>query len=246
MANVPDLWLRGLTQARVGLGRSGQALPTAALLDFQLAHARARDAVQAVLDTAALAAALGQPAIPVRSRAGDLVTHLQRPDLGRQLDPADAALLVAGDWDLAIVIGDGLSATAVQNHAAPLVAALYARLPDWRIAPPVIARHARVALGDAIGAALGARIVLVLVGERPGLSAPDSLGAYLTFAPCLGLTDAQRNCVSNIRPPHGLGHAAAAERIAWLLAAALQHGLSGVALKDETPPSASGAALPPR
>ncbi len=235
MAEPPALWLRGLTQARVGLGRAGQGVPTAALLEFQLAAARARDAVKAVLDVEALAQALGQPAILVHSQAGDLAVHLQRPDLGRQLDSADAARLVPGDWDLAIVIGDGLSATAVQAHAAPLTAALVDRLPGWRIAPIIIARHARVALGDDIGAALGARLVLVLIGERPGLSAPDALGAYLTYAPRRGCPDSDRNCVSNIRPPHGLGYAAAADRLAWLLAEARRRGLTGTALKEALP-----------
>ena len=186
MAEPPDLWLRGLTQARVGLGRSGTGLPTAALLDFQLAHARARDAVHAALDAGALAATLG--GMVVASEAGDRATYLQRPDLGRRL--AAGSALAHGDWDLAILIGDGLSATAVAAHAAPVVAALLPLLPGWRIAPPVVACHARVALGDDVAVALGARLVLVLIGERPGLSAPDSLGAYLTFAPVRGTPDA--------------------------------------------------------
>ncbi len=228
MADPPDLWLRGLTQARVGLGRSGAGLPTAAVLDFQLAHARARDAVHAVLDAEALAAALG--GVVVSSKAADRATYLQRPDLGRRL--AAGAALAHGDWDLAIMIGDGLSATAVVAHAAPVVAALAPLLPGWRIAPPVVARHARVALGDDVAAALGARLVLVLIGERPGLSAPDSLGAYLTYAPVQGTPDSLRNCVSNIRPPHGLGHAEAAARIAWLLKEARRRGVTGTALKE--------------
>jgi ethanolamine ammonia-lyase small subunit len=232
LADLPGLWLRGLTQARVGLGRAGNALPTSALLDFQIAHARARDAVQAVLDVAALAAELGIPTISVHSQASNLAMHLQRPDLGRKLDPADAAQLVPGDWELAVVIGDGLSATAVQAHAAPLVAALVDRLGGWKIAPPVIARHARVALGDDIGAALGARLVLVLIGERPGMSAPDSLGAYLTYAPQRGCPDSLRNCVSNIRPPQGLSYDVAADRIAWLLTEARRRGITGTALKE--------------
>lgn len=219
--------------ARVGLGRAGQGLPTAALLEFQLAAARARDAVKAVLDAEALAAALGG-AIIVASEAHDLATHLQRPDFGRRLAPTDRARLSQGDWDLAVVIGDGLSAPAAAAHAAPLVAALLPRLAGWRIAPPVVAHHARVALGDDIGAALGARIVLVLIGERPGLSAPDSMGAYLTFAPRRGCLDSQRNCVSNIRPL-GLDVQAAAHRLAWLLKEARARGVSGVALKDAAP-----------
>ena len=236
VADLPDLWLRGLTQARVGLGRAGTGLPTAAMLGLQLAHAHARDAVKAVLDAEALAAAIG--GVVVNSAAADLATHLQRPDLGRQLGAGTT--LVRGDWDLAILIGDGLSATAVAAHAEPVVAALMPLLPGWRIAPPVIARHARVALGDDVAVALGARLVLVLIGERPGLSAPDSLGAYLTFAPVRGTPDSRRNCVSNIRPPHGLGHGEAAARIAWLLTEARARGVTGTALKEAAAPVTPG------
>ncbi len=236
MAELPDLWLRGLTQARVGLGRAGTGLPTAALLDFQLAHARALDAVHAALDAPALAATLG--GVVVASEAGDRATYLQRPDLGRRL--AAGSALVPGDWDLAILVGDGLSATAVAAHAAPVVAALRPLLPGWRITPPVVACHARVALGDDVAVALGARLVLVLIGERPGLSAPDSLGAYITFAPVRGTPDASRNCVSNIRPPHGLGHGEAAARIAWLLMEARRRGLTGTALKEASEPVTPG------
>jgi ethanolamine ammonia-lyase small subunit len=232
VTDLPDRWLRGLTQARVGLGRVGQGVPTAALLDCQLAAARARDAVQATLDVDALASALGLPAIIVSSAADGHRTYLQRPDLGRRLDPADRPLLQPGAWDLAIVIGDGLSARAVAAHAAPVVRALVDRLPGWQVAPPVIALRARVALGDEIGAALGTRLVVVLIGERPGMSAPDSLGAYLTFDPRPGCVDSMRNCVSNIRPPHGLGHDEAADRIAWLLHEARRRGESGTALKE--------------
>ena len=203
-----------------------------AALRHELAAARARDAVNAVLDVDALAAALDRPAIVVASAAPDHAAYLQRPDLGRRLDPADRALLRPGAWDLAIVIGDGLSARAVAAHAAPVVRALSGRLPGWSIAPPVIARRARVALGDEIGAALGARLVVVLIGERPGMSAPDSLGAYLTFDPRPGCADSMRNCVSNIRPPQGLGHVEAADRIAWLLHEARRRGETGTALKE--------------
>jgi ethanolamine ammonia-lyase small subunit len=227
--------LRAVTQARVALGRAGQGLPTAPMLDFQLAHARARDAVHAELDTPALSAALGCPILEVASQASDRATYLQRPDLGRRLGTHD---LATTDAEVAFVIADGLSATAVQAHAAPLVAALQARLADWRIAPIVVARHARVALGDAIGAALGVDMVVVLIGERPGLSAPDSLGAYLTWAPRPGRSDSERNCVSNIRPPHGLDHPVAADRIVWLMREARARRLSGVALKDASAPSA--------
>jgi ethanolamine ammonia-lyase small subunit len=228
--------LRAVTQARVALGRAGQGLPTAPMLDFQLAHARARDAVHAELDTPALSTALGGPILEVASQAIDRATYLQRPDLGRRLG---AHNLATTDAEVAFVIADGLSATAVQAHAAPLVAALQARLGDWRIAPIVVARHARVALGDEIGAALGVDMVVVLIGERPGLSAPDSLGAYLTWAPRPGRSDSERNCVSNIRPPHGLDHPAAADRIVWLMREARARRLSGVALKDASAPSAT-------
>lgn len=228
--------LRGLTQARIALGRTGQSLTTTALLDFELAHARARDAVHARLDVDALRATLrDHDIVEVHSRADDRATYLQRPDLGRLLDLPDAALLMPSGADLAIVIGDGLSATAVHRHAAPLVAALAARLGNWSIAPLVVAHHARVALGDAIGAALGVDLVVMLIGERPGLSAPDSLGAYLTWGPRRGRRDSERNCVSNIRPPHGLDYAAAAQRIAWLADTARTIRATGTSLKDESP-----------
>jgi ethanolamine ammonia-lyase small subunit len=234
---LPDL--RRWTQARVGLGRIGQALSTMALLDFQLAHARARDAVLAELDSASLSAAIdGWEVIEVGSRAQDQQTYLQRPDLGRLLDEADEAQLQPGRYDAALIIADGLSATAVHRHAVPLLDAIVKRLPGWTLAPIVIARHARVALGDEIGTALGADLALVLIGERPGLSAPDSLGAYLTWAPRRGRLDSERNCVSNIRPPHGLSHERAADRIAALMKQARLRRLTGVGLKAEE-------ALPP-
>ncbi len=237
--------LRSLTQARIALARTGQSLTTGALLDFELAHARARDAVHARLDVDALRAAIpGRALVVVRSRADDRTTYLQRPDLGRLLDRGDAARLAPAGAALAIVIGDGLSAIAVQRHAAPLVEALVARLADWSIAPIVVAHHARVALGDEIGAALGVDLVVMLIGERPGLSAPDSLGAYLTWAPRRGRRDSERNCVSNIRPPHGLGYRAAADRIGWLAERARAIRLTGVDLKDESPPAADLPRLP--
>lgn len=234
MAEPPALRQRlgALTQARVLLGRAGQAMPTNALLDFQLDHARARDAVHTSLDAAALEATIGRPAIVVRSRARDRIEYLRRPDLGRLLHPGDAALIPRTRDMLAIVIADGLSAAAVQAHAAPLIAALIARLPDWTIAPLVVALQARVALGDDIGEAVSADLALVLIGERPGLSAHDSLGAYLTWAPRRGRRDSERNCVSNIRPPHGLGYAVAADTIVSLLREARLQRLTGVVLKD--------------
>lgn len=237
MAELPSLRdrLGALTQARVALGRSGQGLPTSALLDFQLDHARARDAVHTPLETEGFAEAIGRPVIEVRSRAQDRADYLRRPDLGRMLDPEDAAKLDRTGDTLALVVADGLSATAIHAHAASLVTNLIDRLPDWSIAPVVLARQARVALGDAIGEALGVELVVVLIGERPGLSAPDSLGAYLTWQPRIGRRDSERNCVSNIRPPHGLGYAAAADVIVRLLRAARQQRMTGVDLKDGGP-----------
>ncbi|CAN5175017.1 ethanolamine ammonia-lyase subunit EutC [soil metagenome] len=223
-----------LTQARIGLGRVGQSLTTPDMLDFQLAHARARDAVHTALDVGALRAAMpGRDMIEVRSQAGDRAIYLQRPDLGRLLDEADAAKLKPVKDQLAIIIGDGLSANAVARHAPPLVEALLDRLAGWSDAPVICAHQARVALGDAIGAALRVDLVVMLIGERPGLSAPDSLGAYITWAPQPGRRDSERNCVSNIRPPHGLGYAAAAEQIAGLASQARRLGLTGVGLKPE-------------
>ena len=238
-----DPWadLRRHTPARIALGRAGSSMPTAELLRFAAAHAQARDAVHIALDDAALArdlAALGLAPLIVRSRAPDRETYLRRPDLGRRLAPTDAQRLVAaaaaaaGPVDLALVLGDGLSAMALQQHAAPLLAALLPLLaPGLRLAPPVLATQARVALADEIGALLQANVVLILLGERPGLSAPDSLGAYLTHAPRLGCNDAQRNCVSNIRPA-GLPLDLAARRLAWLLHESRRRQLSGVGLKD--------------
>lgn len=234
--------LRRFTTARVALGRAGNALPTAAHLDFVEAHAMARDAVHATLDVDALAAelaALGLRVTVVRSRAPDRRTYLVRPDLGRTLDAAAAARLARSDPALALVIADGLSATAVQRHTAPFLAEALPRLARIGVAagPAVIAVQARVALGDAIGATLGAEAVAVLIGERPGLSAPDSLGLYLTWNPRPGRTDAERNCISNIRPA-GQPYAAAADTLAWLVGEMRRRRLTGVALKDERPTGA--------
>lgn len=239
---APDPWqaLRAFTPARIALGRAGVSLPTRAHLDFQLAHARARDAVHDRLDVAALRAALadaGLESLEVRSAAADRATYLQRPDLGRRLDDGAAARLRAAapeGAEAAIVVADGLSARAAQAHAVPVLASLVPRLRDagWRIAPVVVAEQGRVALGDEVGSALGAALVLVLLGERPGLTAPDSLGAYLTWAPRPGRTDAERNCVSNIRP-EGLVPVLAADRLCYLLLEAARRRLSGVALKDD-------------
>jgi ethanolamine ammonia-lyase small subunit len=240
--NRPTLDLRSLTSARVSLGRSGASLPTKPLLDFTLDHARARDAVHAVFDAARMVTehgAFGLPVTAVRSRAVERGDYLRRPDLGRQLDAASAEHLeswAAGPCQLAIVIGDGLSPKAVHAHAAELLKSLLALLSGAdavAIDHVVVASGARVALGDQIGAILGARMVLMLIGERPGLSAPDSLGAYLTFAPRPGRTDAERNCVSNIHKA-GLSYDEAAFKIAWLIREGLAREVSGVALKDES------------
>jgi ethanolamine ammonia-lyase small subunit len=225
------LRLRRASPARVGLGRAGQGLPTAPMLAFQLAHARAIDAVQAELDLPRMREALGGVCLCVGSAAPDRASYLRNPDLGRRLS-AGAAALPRGDHDLAIVVADGLSATAVHAHAADVVHALAERLIGWRLSPIVLARQARVALGDPIGEALGARCVLVLIGERPGLSAADSLSAYITWDPRPGRRDSERNCVSSIRTPDGLAPGAAADKIAWLLAEARRLGLTGVVLKD--------------
>src|ERR1700694_3171045 len=238
--------LRALTPARVGLGRAGASMPTKALLEFTLDHARARDAVHAAFDVPAMISGLsdlGLAAFDVSSRARSRKDYLRRPDLGRKLDPASQYLLASHDGSscqLAIVVGDGLSPLAVNAHAIELIRRLIPRLAVERIeiGHAVVASGARVALGDEIGAILAARMIVMLIGERPGLSASDSLGAYLTFEPQIGLTDEKRNCVSNIHRA-GLGYDEAAFRIAWLIREGLARQLTGVALKDE-----SGSRMP--
>jgi len=241
----PDPWadLRAHTAARLALGRAGTAIPTRELLDFGLAHAQARDAVHLPLDADALAqrlAALGCTTLQVASAAPDRATYLLRPDLGRRLCDGDAQRLRTlgqdgrADCDLLLVVADGLSALAVERQAVPLVQCIVSTAPQgWRIGPVVIATQARVALGDEVGALLGARLVAVLIGERPGLSSPDSLGIYLTWHPRVGCSDAERNCISNVRP-QGLPPAAAAARLWWLCAEARRLGLTGVQLKDRS------------
>lgn len=231
---------RTATPARLALGRAGQGMPTDETLRFGWAHAMARDAIHAALDTDALARSLhaeGWDSRTVRSGAADRATYLRRPDLGRQLHADDAQALrraAAGGCDLSLVIGDGLSSLAVARHAVPLLTALRTQLADGlRLAPVVVATQARVALADDIGEALGARLTAMLIGERPGLSSPDSLGIYLTHGPRRGRHDAQRNCISNVRP-QGLPYAAAAFKLAWLMRESLRRGLTGVALKDES------------
>jgi ethanolamine ammonia-lyase small subunit len=233
--------LRELTPARVGLGRAGASMPTDALLAFTLDHARARDAVHGAFDTSGIVeglTGLGLAPALLSSQARNRRDYLRRPDLGRMLDPASRRVLAdrgAIPCQLAIVIGDGLSPAAVNVHAVELVRTLEPRLKETgiEIGETVVASGARVALGDEIGAILGARMVLILIGERPGLSAPDSLGAYLTFAPRIGLTDAMRNCVSNIHGA-GLSYDEAAFKIAWLVREGLLRQVTGVALKDES------------
>jgi ethanolamine ammonia-lyase small subunit len=242
----PDPWtrLRGLTPARIGLGQSGGSLPTTAHLSFQLAHARARDAVHERLDVAALAAGLasaGLESLALRSAAPDRSTFLQRPDLGRRLEPASRERLAGamarreGPLDLCFVVADGLSARAAEHHAPVVLAALAPRLSaeGWRSGPVAVVEQGRVAVGDEIGALCGAGLVAVLLGERPGLSSPDSLGIYVTWAPAAGRRDADRNCISNVRPD-GLPPELAADRLHFLLSEARRRKLTGVALKDES------------
>jgi ethanolamine ammonia-lyase small subunit len=239
-----DPWsgLRAFTPARIALGRAGTSLPTRPHLDFQLAHAQARTAVHAVLDVPDLLARLAPldlGTLSLASAAEDRAMYLQRPDKGRRLDAASRARLAA--WpvseeapEVVFVIGDGLSALAIAENAAPFLAVMVPVLRDagWRIGPLSVVTQARVAVGDEIGAALGAKIVVVLIGERPGLSSPDSLGLYMTADPRPGLTDDARNCVSNIRAG-GLSHAGAAHKLLFLMTEARRRGLSGVRLKDE-------------
>lgn len=242
-ADDPWSLLRRLTTARIGLGRAGASQPTRHHLAFQLDQARARDAVLTPLDVGRLEqelAALGLPPVVLRSAAGERRTYLQRPDLGRRLDNESAARLAAlappGEPpDVALIVADGLSAPAVQKHALPLLQALLPELPAaWRLAPVAVVEQGRVAVSDEIGALLRARLAVILIGERPGLSSPDSLGVYLTYAPQIGNTDAGRNCLSNIRAA-GLGYAEAAHKLHYLMGQALARQLSGVALKDEAP-----------
>ncbi|PWT70554.1 MAG: ethanolamine ammonia-lyase [Proteobacteria bacterium] len=234
--------LQRFTPARIALGRAGNGLPTVEVLRFGLAHAQARDAVHLPFSPSAIEAALvhlGMQTVAVHSAAADRVDYLRRPDLGRRLDEASSARLRAfraeSGPDLVLVVADGLSALAAHRHSAPvltrIVPALRAR--NWRLAPIVIAEQSRVALGDVIGEALAARIVAVLIGERPGLSSPDSIGIYLTYAPKVGRLDSERNCISNIRP-EGLGYDAAARKFLYLLEEAMRLRLTGVGLKDDS------------
>lgn len=258
---TPARWdtLRRYTDARIALGRAGHSLPTAAHLAFQLAHAQARDAVHLPFDVIGVATALqalGLESLSLHSAAIDRAAYLQRPDLGRRLDDRSRQALAAwragqtGHFDLAFVIADGLSALAVHQNAVELISATLARLHSdpvqtWTLAPVALVEEGRVAIGDEAGHGLLAKAVVVLIGERPGLSSPDSLGLYITWAPGPGLTDASRNCISNVRPA-GLSIDSAADKLHRLLTQSRLRQLSGVMLKDDTdeqaPALASGKA----
>jgi ethanolamine ammonia-lyase small subunit len=231
--------LRHLTPARVALARSGSSLTTPELLRFALDHARARDAVHTPFESGAIAdelSAAGLTVVQVTSAASDRQTYLKRPDLGRVLNPQsrqELAAMASSPCDVAIIIADGLSAAAVHHHAVAMVRELLPRLTEMhlKIAPMTIASGGRVALGDEIGLLLQARMVVLLIGERPGLSTPDSLGCYITYNPRTGLMDADRNCVSNIHAA-GLSYGDATRKIAWLVREGLSRRMTGVALKD--------------
>ena len=239
----PWLQLRRLTPARIALGRTGTSLPTSAQLDFQFAHAQARDAVHLPFDHAGLSAQLserGRESLLLHSAALDRNSYLQRPDLGRKLSDDSAQSLRdylaahPGGVDLVIVVADGLSALAVHRHTLPFITRLEEQMSSdgWSIAPVVLVEQGRVAIGDEIGQLLGAKMVVMLIGERPGLSSPDSLGLYFTYNPKVGLTDAYRNCISNVRL-EGLSYGMAAHRLLYLMREACRRQLSGVNLKDE-------------
>jgi ethanolamine ammonia-lyase small subunit len=239
----PWLQLRRLTPARIALGRTGTSLPTSAQLDFQFAHAQARDAVHLPFDHAGLSAQLGEhgrESLLLHSAAVDRNSYLQRPDLGRKLSDESAQALREhaaahpGGVDLAIVVADGLSALAVHRHTLPFLTRLEEQMSadGWSMAPVVLVEQGRVAVGDEIGQLLGAKMLVMLIGERPGLSSPDSLGLYFTYNPKTGLTDAYRNCISNVRL-EGLSYGMAAHRLLYLMREACRRQLSGVNLKDE-------------
>ena len=250
---VTNPWgmLRQFTSGRIALGRTGISLPTTPQLEFQLAHARARDAVHHELDAETLQQAvmvqqLVEQCVVVESSAGNRATYLQRPDLGRRLSSGSRQQLQllasqskqVGACDLAFVIADGLSALAVETNAVPFLKAVLERLAQdgLSLAPVTIVRQGRVAVGDEVGELLGAKLVVVLIGERPGLSSPDSMGLYMTWGPRVGLTDESRNCISNVRPA-GLSYEEASYKLHYLVSEALRREVTGVQLKDETPAS---------
>jgi ethanolamine ammonia-lyase small subunit len=217
------------------LGRSGDAVRTDALLEFQLAHARARDAIHARVDFAGLAQRIGRPTRHVHSAAADRASFIRRPDLGRRLDAASRALLAADRrapaWDVAFIVGDGLSSAAIEDHAVAMLEAAWPKAEGFGVAPVILAEQARVALSDEIGAALNARLAVMLIGERPGLSVRNSLGIYMTFDPRPGRNDGERNCISNIHAD-GLDYESAARKLAWLMAEALRLNTTGFLLKE--------------
>ena len=244
--------LRDFTSARVALGRAGNSLPTRAMLEFQLAHARARDAVRARLDPQMLArdlASESRECILVRSAASGRDAYLRRPDLGRRLSEDSRRLLAdrRGKFDAAFLVADGLSALAAQRHAPKVLHAVLRNLDlaDWKLAPIVIVEQGRVAIGDEAGHCLGAALIVVLLGERPGLSSPDSLGIYVTWNPHPGLTDADRNCISNIRA-EGLSCDRAAHKLLFLMTESRRRKLSGLELKDDLRDDTVSRPLAPR
>ena len=239
----PLLELRRLTPARIALGRTGTSMPTNAQLDFQYAHAQARDAVHLPFDHRGLSSQLaerGRESLLLHSAAPDRNSYLQRPDLGRKLSDESAqalrdyALSHPGGIDLAVVVADGLSALAVHRHTLPFLARMEEQTAaeGWSLSPVILVEQGRVAVADEIGELLGAKMVVILIGERPGLSSPDSLGLYFTYNPKVGLTDAYRNCISNVRL-EGLSYGMAAHRLLYLMREACRRQLSGVSLKDE-------------
>ncbi|WP_342624101.1 ethanolamine ammonia-lyase subunit EutC [Pseudomonas alkylphenolica] len=239
----PWLELRRLTPARIALGRTGTSLPTGAQLDFQFAHAQARDAVHLAFDHQGLRSQLNErqrDSLLLHSAAADRDSYLQRPDLGRRLHPDSAQLLREhaqanpGGVDLAIVVADGLSALAVHRHTLPFLTRFeeQSAAEGWSTSPVILVEQGRVAVADEVGELLGAKMTVILIGERPGLSSPDSLGLYFTYNPKVGLTDAYRNCISNVRL-EGLSYGMAAHRLLYLMREACRRQLSGVNLKDE-------------
>lgn len=241
---MSDSWLalKRYTQARIALGHAGHAVPTQAQLGLQLAHARARDAVHLPWDSEAFAEqtrSMGEEVRIVQTQVLSRTEYLRRPDLGRELTERSCSQLTdsAGTGaDVALIVSNGLSSTAVECHGLSLLRSIVTayRTRNISIAPICLVANGRVALSDSIGCALGAREAVIIVGERPGLSAADSLGAYLTFGPRAGNTDERRNCISNIRPPEGLGYATAAAKLLYLTEEALKRGYSGVMLKDNS------------
>ena len=239
----PWLELRRLTPARIALGRTGTSIPTGAQLDFQFAHAQARDAVHLPFDHTGLSSQMaerGRDSLLLHSAAPDRHSYLQRPDLGRRLSDESAQTLRdyaqanPGGVDLAVVVADGLSALAVHKHTVPFLTRMeeQTHAEGWSLSPVILVEQGRVAVADEIGQLLGAKMVVILIGERPGLSSPDSLGLYFTYNPKVGLTDAYRNCISNVRL-EGLSYGMAAHKLLYLMREACRRQLSGVNLKDE-------------